>query len=413
MPAAVGRVGSAAMATAERRPLQLQRGQLGRDRLLQPPRRRGALPGERRRAGVVGAARRVRGGLGGNQALRAGLDRCQLSRQALGQRDEVRDRHGVLARRRAEREQPLLGPLQIPRIERHGPERRCERRLGLGERGERAVERGDGAVEQPAGFGRATLQAAKQTPQEGRRRCRPGDDLVRLADLAGEFLRPHHQRAPLRELRLLVGFGLQRRQLGDRGAEVRALRLRPGDVRLERSRGVRGLAPRGVRGGNVCAVTVEPAERIEQRAMGARLDERAVVVLPVDLDKAGADPPQQPDRHRLVVEEGAAAAVGALDTAQDQVAIDVDPRLGRDRTGGMVAAHVEHGRDIALGSPAADKAQIAAAAERERQRVEQDRLAGAGLAGEHREALRQRNVQRVDDDDVADREGGEHGAPVA
>jgi hypothetical protein len=42
--------------------------------------------------------------------------------------------------------------------------------------------------------------------------------------------------------------------------------------------------------------------------------------------------------------------------------------------------------------------------ERQRESVEQDRLAGAGLAGEHRETAREVDVEPVDQHDVADRE---------
>jgi hypothetical protein len=41
-------------------------------------------------------------------------------------------------------------------------------------------------------------------------------------------------------------------------------------------------------------------------------------VLSLDLDQLGTDTAQQADRHRLVVDEGAAAPVGAEGAAQDQ-----------------------------------------------------------------------------------------------
>jgi len=51
---------------------------------------------------------------------------------------------------------------------------------------------------------------------------------------------------------------------------------------------------------------------------------------------------------------------------------------------------------------------IAAPAEGERQRVEQDRLARAGLAREHGETLVEGNVEPFDENDVADRKMNEH-----
>ena len=61
----------------------------------------------------------------------------------------------------------------------------------------------------------------------------------------------------------------------------------------------------------------------------------------------------------------------------------------------------------------AHEARVAAAAERERERIEQDRFAGAGLAGQHREAGREIDVEPFDQDDVANRETGEHCSSLA
>ncbi len=50
------------------------------------------------------------------------------------------------------------------------------------------------------------------------------------------------------------------------------------------------------------------------------------------------------------------------------------------------------------------------AAERERKAVEQDRLARAGLAGEHGEPFAEAQIEPIDQDDVADGELGQHGS---
>ena len=52
---------------------------------------------------------------------------------------------------------------------------------------------------------------------------------------------------------------------------------------------------------------------------------------------------------------------------------------------------------------------LEAVAEQQRQRVEQDRLAGAGLAGEHGEAAIELEVERFDDDEIPDRQQAQHG----
>ena len=76
----------------------------------------------------------------------------------------------------------------------------------------------------------------------------------------------------------------------------------------------------------------------------------------------------------------------------------------------MVAGKIEDGGDLPLRLAVAHEAAIAARAERQREGVEQDRFAGAGLAGEDAQALAEVELEPVDQDDVADRELREHPA---
>ena len=50
----------------------------------------------------------------------------------------------------------------------------------------------------------------------------------------------------------------------------------------------------------------------------------------------------------------------------------------------MIARHVEYRGHLALLDAMPNQARIATRAERQRKGIEQDRFAGAGLAGEHR-----------------------------
>ena len=71
-------------------------------------------------------------------------------------------------------------------------------------------------------------------------------------------------------------------------------------------------------------------------------------------------------------------------------------------------AEVERRADLgALGAHAHD-AGIAASAENETERVDEDRLAGPRLAGEHAEAGRKVDLELVDEDEVADGESAQH-----
>ncbi len=150
------------------------------------------------------------------------------------------------------------------------------------------------------------------------------------------------------------------------------------------------------------------AESIEQVAVRRGVDQRPLVVLAVDFDQRAADVAHQRHAGRLVVDEDAGAAVGALDPAQDDVAVVVERVVGEKRARRMVARHVEHRRDLTLLSPVAHQRCVAARAKRQRQSVKQDGFAGAGFAGQHRKAGRKIDVQPLDQDDIADRQSGEH-----
>ena len=154
---------------------------------------------------------------------------------------------------------------------------------------------------------------------------------------------------------------------------------------------------------------VEAAEGVEKRAVHMRIDHGAVIMLAVDLDQRRAELAQERDRDRLVVDEGAAAAIAALDAAEDEVALRLDAAVGEKAAGGMVGAEVEDGGDVALLGAVADERAVAAATKGEGKRIEEDRLAGAGLAGEHGQAAGEIDVEAIDEDDVTDREGDEHG----
>ena len=65
----------------------------------------------------------------------------------------------------------------------------------------------------------------------------------------------------------------------------------------------------------------------------------------------------------------------------------------------------EDGGHLALARAAPHQRGIASAAKGERKSVEQDRFAGAGLAGEHGQAFAEFEIELVDQDDIADRQG--------
>ena len=153
---------------------------------------------------------------------------------------------------------------------------------------------------------------------------------------------------------------------------------------------------------------LEPGKGVEQLAVGRGIDQRALVMLAVDLDQRGADRLQGLHADRLVVDEGAGAAVGELHAAQDHFTGIVETVFGQDLCRRMALGHIEGGGDLALLHAMANQARIAAAAERQREGIEQDGFARAGLAGQHREATGKLDIEPFDQDDVTDRQTRQH-----
>ena len=137
-------------------------------------------------------------------------------------------------------------------------------------------------------------------------------------------------------------------------------------------------------------------EGVEQGAMRRRVQQAALLALALDLDERVAEFAQQPDAGRLVIDKGAAAAVGGNQPAQHDRAGEVgaDPGLAQDRQGRVIVGDGELGDDRGLLGPRAHEAGIGPLAERQPERVEQDRFAGPGLAGQHAQPGRNARVRR-------------------
>ena len=154
---------------------------------------------------------------------------------------------------------------------------------------------------------------------------------------------------------------------------------------------------------------LQPSEGIEQHAVGGGVHQRAFVVLAVDFDQRRAQPFEGLRAHRLVVDEGAGAAVSELHPAQDQLVLGRDVVRRHQGTHRVPRRKLEGRGHLSLLGAVADQGGIAAGAEGEREGVEQNRFAGAGFAGQHGEARGQIDVEPIDQDDVADRKPGQHG----
>ncbi len=140
------------------------------------------------------------------------------------------------------------------------------------------------------------------------------------------------------------------------------------------------------------------------------IEQPALLALTLDLDQRVAQLPQQADTGRLVIDEGAAAPVGGNQPAQHDGAgeIATDAGLVQYRERRMVAADDELRGNCRLLGAGPHQAGIGAPSERQAERVEQDRFAGAGLAGQHAQARPEGERQPVDQNHIANRQADEH-----
>ena len=351
---------------------------------------------------------RARLGIERREPLGPGIDEREVGGMARGKRGELVDRHIVFARGRAQRKQPLLDALELARIAVGNAQGLFEVCARLLQRGEGGIERLDRRPDQGLRLFGPAFEPA-QGRGEHRHRLAAGKRLMRGAQILGDFFRLHHRRAPIGKRGLLARLRRKARQLLDRMPQPVGLALCAfdlGAVACDRVFG-RALRAPGLR--YIRRLAFKPAIGVEQQAMGGRINQRAGVVLAVDLDERRAEALQGLHAHRLIVDEGAGAAVGELRAPQDQLTVRGDVMRRQQRPCRVLAGQLERRRHLTLLRALAHQARIAARAEREREGIEQDRLAGAGLAGQHREPGVEVDIEPIDQHDVADREAGQHG----
>ena len=137
-------------------------------------------------------------------------------------------------------------------------------------------------------------------------------------------------------------------------------------------------------------------------------------VLPMDVEEEFTGFAQLRDRRRMAVDERAAAAASIERAPQQQHArITAQRMLIKPRRERPAGRGIEFRCDFRTLRAVADHRRVGAAAHSELERVHQDRLARAGLAGEHREPRLELELERLDDDKIADAQLAEHGVLVS
>ena len=148
---------------------------------------------------------------------------------------------------------------------------------------------------------------------------------------------------------------------------------------------------------------------VEQLALGIALEQRLVGMLAVDVHQLLAQFAQCLYRCGLAIDVAARAAVGADGAAQDAFTVHLQFSLAQPGLHFVQRTDLEGGAD--LGTIAADayRAAVGTIAQHQAEGVEQDRFAGAGLAGEHAHTGRELQLQLFDDGEITDGKMPEHG----
>ena len=131
-------------------------------------------------------------------------------------------------------------------------------------------------------------------------------------------------------------------------------------------------------------------------------------MLAVDVEQVIGHLAQLGHGGRAAVDPGPAAALCIHGPAQQQGGL-VSGQAGRVQPGSQCGGEVELGTDLGPRRALAHHAGIAPAAQGQLQRIDQNGLAGAGLAGEHREAGVEIELKRRHDDKVPQGQAAQHG----
>ena len=396
----------------ERRLLELERRQFGVDRGVQPAGCLAARLGQRLGVLVKGLARLL--GLVGEvlQVLAAAVDRVQALLQAgvhLGQGVHLA---AVLAGEVLEREVALLDLLLAAAVEidlRGERAQAGERVLGLRHRSVEGVERGGDVFPAVVGDPFQRAPGARQAVLGAAGLLAAGQFRLRGVEGVDQLLRVHQAVALVGELLFLAGLRLQLVQLVDLVAKISLVLLRPLQLRLGGAVGLQRLPPGVVALGDLPGACLQPAVGVQQAAVVRLVEQAALLELPLDFHQMVGQPAQQRDRDRLVVDVGAAAPVLRQHPAHHQlVVLDLDVVLVQNCAHWMAFGDVEGGRDLGLIGAGAQQPAVRPVAERQAERIQQDRLAGTGLAGQRAQARGEFQLKPVDQNDVADRETAQH-----
>ena len=270
---------------------------------------------------------------------------------------------------------------------------RCQLRV----HGARSAQRSAGARQQLVGIARfGFIQALERATCCQRQAAAVGD--------AGAFLGQPGE---------LLGAQLEGIEFLHLIAQQIEARMPVARSRFDGNAAVHQRQPRGVRGAHLADQRFKLAEAVEQFTLRGRAHQRLEFMLAMDVEQQLAHGAQHRQRNALAIEPGAAAAVIADHPAQDQFAFLGD-RLLLEQVAQQAAdaRDIDGRRQLATLGAGAHHFGAGAAATEQLQRIDQHRLAGAGLAGEHRQPAAEVDFDRIDDGQIADLQMSQHASAL-
>ncbi len=153
--------------------------------------------------------------------------------------------------------------------------------------------------------------------------------------------------------------------------------------------------------GGRCREFLRTGMRIEQLALRRGAQQRLVLVLAVDIDQVLSGFPRLCQGGGVAVDEAARASRAIDGPSQDDLA-RISGQITLAEPLRQVFIDIESRRQLGALRARAHAVALGAAAHQQLDRIDQDRLAGAGLSREHAESRVELERRVLDDDEVAD-----------
>ena len=149
-------------------------------------------------------------------------------------------------------------------------------------------------------------------------------------------------------------------------------------------------------------------KRVKQRSVAGGIGQTHLLMLALHFDQQRANTAQQPSPNRLVIHKRSGPPILRHDPPQHDLILRGQPLLLQQRGQRRVARGSKARGDASLFGRRAHQPAIGAGAKRKAKTVQQNRLASPGFAGQHGQALAERQIQPLDQNDIANRQRGQH-----